>query len=606
MLNKYNTFTVMLPDSEKATPIAMRLAEVADTVFTHDSGRPWIMTRQLNKNAVLNIKSPHHITIIGSADTNSEQLHCLTSKIQNPHQLKLINQEIAGSYLVFGSINGTLYANGPAFQSKRIFTATINGIQILSDRADLLADLGDFTINTTKLALRMIRGLPHPADGLPVWNDIIPLPGWEYITVSVDGVTSHTHRWWHRPAPTLDRHDAALKLRKALKQCVRARTINHTAITCDLSGGLDSTPVCYFASTLSDQTYAHTYYTKDPGGLEDLNWAKRALEGMPNLKEHQAFSNENMPDFFENLTDVLVPMDFPSAASGTVPRLVHMLNKDKELGTTMHLNGIGGDHLFRGVKIWNHTIVRENPIVGWKRARAEDIPDGVGILRTISELSSRTSYSQWLKQSIDSAFEKHSTKIIPRTSDWSVPISAPEWIDNQTAASAKEFLHELALTATPFDTTHAGHFDIQTILDATSLTRAMEQAGHHLGIAYEAPLLDDHVINAVLSATYEARDTPLEWKPLMKEAMSGLLPNDYLKRTTKIGGAPQTVRGFAAHRESLTALWEDSGIFSYGILNKQLLHQNTQPQATATPAAHVSTQNNLALFLRGLNPQLVY
>ena len=64
----------------------------------------------------------------------------------------------------------------------------------------------------------------------------------------------------------------------------------------------------------------------------------------------------------------------------------------------------------------------------------------------------------------------------------------------------------------------------------------MSQVGLHKGIGYESPLMDDHVVEAVLSVAYIDRDSPIEWKPLMKAAMRGILPDEYLLRTTKVGG----------------------------------------------------------------------
>ena len=88
---------------------------------------------------------------------------------------------------------------------------------------------------------------------------------------------------------------------------------------------------------------------------------------------------------------------------------------------------------------------------------------------------------------------------------------------------------------------------------------AWGKSAHHHGVHYDGPLVDDHVVEAVLAVRHEERDTPIEWKPLMKAAMKNLLPDDYLRRTNKVGGSPQSLRGYAANYDQLVAIWEESG-----------------------------------------------
>ena len=319
---------------------------------------------------------------------------------------------------------------------------------------------------------------------------------------------------------------------------------------------------------------------------------------MPRSVDHQVFSNEGLPGFFGGLNGLGIPLDEPTAAAATLPRLKYMLNRDRQSGITLHLNGIGGDHLLRGVKTWNHTIGRSKPLTAWKRARAEDIPDGIGKRETLRELLDRRSYTQWYSEAVDQAFSDTPHAEFPRTSDWSVPMAVPPWLTVEANRDLEQTLRKIAPHVEPMDESLAGHFDLQTIRHATALTRGMEQAGQALGVSYEAPLLDDHVVEAALATRYEERDSPVEWKPLMKEAMKGLLSDDYLRRTTKIGGGPQTVRGYADHYDELVDLWDSSGILGYDIVGAQRLVEESQPSAVAAPPGLINPLNNLAMFLQ--------
>ncbi|MCT1891870.1 asparagine synthase-related protein, partial [Brevibacterium luteolum] len=106
----------------------------------------------------------------------------------------------------------------------------------------------------------------------------------------------------------------------------------------------------------------------------------------------------------------------------------------------------------------------------------------------------------------------------------------------------------------------------------------MMMTGRYYGIDFESPLLDDRVVEAVLSVRYEERDTPTEWKPLMKSAMEGLLPGEYLRRTNKIGAGPQPVRGYSTHFQSLRRLWEYSGLLDNGLFDSNALLESAAPK----------------------------
>lgn len=603
-MQKYKAFTLCFPDCEEFQDLVNDVAEEDDVVLTHESGMPWLLIRNPFEGMIHHIDTPFPLALVGSTDAPASTMKDLARRVHGVAELPLFSREITGSFNVFASYDGRNYANSPALQSKKVFHAEVHGKTVISDRADVLADLAEFPLNRTAVGLRLMRGIPHPADSIPLWEGITELPGKDFLVVNREGTACRQSQWWRKPEATLSRAEGARALRQAVERAVQVRANNHLKVACDLSGGLDSTPVCYFAAKHSSHLVAQTYYTDDPGGREDLDWSYRAIPDMPRPVDHQIFSNEGLPGFFGELNDLGIPFDEPTSAAATFPRLKYMLNRDRDSGITLHLNGIGGDHLLRGVKTWNHTISRYKPLTGWNRARQEDIPDGIGRKETLRELLDRRTYTEWFTEALNKAFSDDPQDELPRTSDWSVPMAAPVWFTDAARDEVKAALQELIPDLTPFDHSLAGHFDIQTIKHATALTRGMEQAGQALGVSYEAPLLDDHVVEAALATRYEERDSPVEWKPLMKEAMKGLLSDDYLRRTTKIGGGPQTVRGYADYYEELYDLWNSSGFFDLGLVDEVRLKRESQPSSVAAPPGFINPQNNVAIFLQARGKEL--
>lgn len=596
-MEQRRSFALALPDSEQVSATARKAASVASTRLNHRSGRPWLVAHVPDHVRIATVQANVAVAVIGQGGPTQDELERAAHSIRTLHDVARLQSSFPGSFSVFGALDGAIFANAPAAQTRRVFQSRVNGVPILSDRADALAHFADLPLDYVAVGARLSRGLPHPADDLPMWAGVSALPGPEYIIVEPTGQIM-TRIWWTRPERRLSRADGAAALRGAMEESIRVRARDHDELTCDLSGGLDSTPLCYFASQTPGGIVARTFFTNDPGGREDLDWAKRALPAMPGVREHKVFSTDGLPGFYEGLYGLGVPLDEVTQAGGAIPRIRHMLTDDTERGIDMHLNGLGGDHLLRGVRAWNHTLAKTRPALAWSRARAEDAPAGVPARSTMRQLADRRSYSRWCREVIRDAENNIAPPELPRGNDWSVPLTLPSWLSDDGRNAVLDRLRETVTDAMPLAPTLAGHFDLFTVRQAGRLARSMATVGDAFEVAYESPLLDDRIVEAVLSVRYEERDTPVEWKPLMKEAMRGLLPDSYLRRTTKIGGAPQAVRGYAANYDRLRTLWEDADLLDSGIIDRTRLDEAAKPTPTSTPSTHIHALIDTAIFLQ--------
>ncbi|MCI2423728.1 asparagine synthase-related protein [Saccharopolyspora sp. K220] len=599
-MQQIRTFFVALPDNESASSVAALLAGVANVTLTHPSGRPWLLARVASGDLVEHSAGPRRLALVGSTAATPSDLERIATKIRVPQDFTAVSRQIAGSYCVVGSLDGLVYASGPAMETRRIFHAVVNGVRVVADRADVLAELGGFAVDDVALSLRLVSALPHPCNDVAMWREVTPVPGADYVTVDHDGRGLNRATWWRRPDAAISRGEGADKLRDAVESAVRARTATGTAVACDLSGGLDSTPLCYFAAQGPHGVLARTLYNNDPGGREDLKWAQRALESMPGVHAHLVSSTDEMADFYGGLLDMRVQLDEPTQAATAGPRIQQMLADDVDRGVRTHINGLGGDHLLRGVKGWHHSLMRTRPLQAWRRARAEDVPDGIAPLTTLRRLLDRRSYCHWFTDAVSDAVNGVKRPDGLRIDDWAPPLSIPPWLSADARAAVVCELREVSATAEPHDAELAAHFDIASLRDAGRLVRGTGQLGQPVGVAYEAPLLDDHVVEAALAVRREERDSPLEWKPMMKAAMRGLLPDDYLRRTTKVGGAPQSARGYAAHFDDIVAICEGSGLADIGLIDMDRFSSEAKPDAKAIPSNRVHETINAAVFLRNL------
>ena len=216
---------------------------------------------------------------------------------------------------------------------------------MISDRADVLAELADLAFDETAIALRLLPAQPYPIDQIGLWSGVRPLPGDQALLVGQNG-ESRRITWWNMPSEDVDLQNGAVAFRDALEKAVTSRTAGNAEVVCDLSGGLDSTPICYFAAANSEGgIVARTLFHPDPGGREDLAWAKKALTVMPNVHEHLVKSTDEFMDFYEGVDEVNVVLDEPTQAITAGPRIMALLAEDAQKSAAIHLNGLGSDHI---------------------------------------------------------------------------------------------------------------------------------------------------------------------------------------------------------------------------------------------------------------------
>ena len=81
-----------------------------------------------------------------------------------------------------------------------------------------------------------------------------------------------------------------------------------------------------------------------------------------------------------------------------------------------------------------------------------------------------------------------------------------------------------------------------------------------------APFLDDEVIRAALSVPATRRADPWSYKPLLRAAMAGLVPDEVLGRRTKGDYSAESYCGARAAASALRELLRDSRLAELGVI----------------------------------------
>src|SRR5439155_18583858 len=80
------------------------------------------------------------------------------------------------------------------------------------------------------------------------------------------------------------------------------------------------------------------------------------------------------------------------------------------------------------------------------------------------------------------------------------------------------------------------HRELETMRFLSRMARQFDHIVAPMGVTLAAPYYDDRVIEAGLAVRPEERITPERYKPLILEAMRGIVPDESLARQTKANG----------------------------------------------------------------------
>jgi asparagine synthase (glutamine-hydrolysing) len=560
---------VVLPDCDAAAPVAMVLRAGATRELSHPSGRPWLLGRWADGSAAVGEAGPVKVALIGQHAAADGQLAEAASRIRAAADLDGLAASLAGSSHLVASVAGQVRVQGTVTGVRRVFHARIGTASIAADRADVLARLQGAGLDEQRLALHLLQPpILYPLAGQPVWRRVALLPTDHYLILARDGQAQPTP-WWAPPEPVVPMAEGAPALRDALAAAVVARTQSRQLVSCDL-GGVDSTAVCCLAAHGEAQVVAYTAASPDPLA-DDVAWAARTVAGLGNV-EHHVIPAEEMPLVYHGLLDLHDQLDEPCSATVDRSRWLIIARRAAARGSGLHLTGFGGDELLYGSLAHLHALLRTSPRIALRQLRGFAAkyrwPRGA----MLRQLADSSPYHAWLARAAD-ALTGPPPPLEEPLLDWGFTPRLPPW----TAPAAVEALRELvraeARATAPLSDGRGQHRELETMRFISRIARQFDQLAGRFGVALAAPYYDDRVIEAGLAVRPQERITPWRYKPLITEAMRGVVPDQSLARQTKANGSCDADPGLRRHRAELLTLWEDSRLGRLGLIDADALRE---------------------------------
>ncbi|MBB5889849.1 asparagine synthase-related protein [Kutzneria kofuensis] len=542
----------------------LALLHHATRSVAYPSGRPWLVGSWPDDQIMLHVAGRSRVALIGHTSVSTDHLARLVERTGDVSALDTPLADMAGSCHVIADLGGRQRVQGTVSGVRRVFHAELDGNAVAADRADVLGWLIGAELNQHAVALSLLDPMrPHPLDDVPMWHGVTALPADRFLLVEASGRAS-TIRWWQPPAPVLPLREGARRLATALSDAVRCRLRGAETVSCDLSGGLDSMAVTFLAARGQGKLVAYTACALDSAD-DDLAWADRAVVELPGVV-HDVLPRDQIPLVYDGIAGADDTLDEPSVGVIDRAKLLTGYRRMAANGSQLHLTGHGGDEVLEGAPSHLHSMLRTHPLRAVDMFRGFRARTHWPVLPTVLTALRTQPYSSWLSSSgVQLAGGGSRLRLVDL--EWGIPPTLPPWVTPDAHALIRESFAAVAGSAAPLAGTRGRHADLAAIRGRARLVRSLAQLVAPTGTAMAAPFLDDRVIEACQSVRPHERANPWRHKPLLSEAMRGIVPTRLQGRNGKVDRSAEEEAGIRANRGHLLVLCEGSRLADLGFVD---------------------------------------
>ncbi|REE96913.1 asparagine synthase-related protein [Thermomonospora umbrina] len=562
---------VIVPDNVAGEALTRSLRARPDVrTLRYASGRPWIIGRWKSGQVIRGEAGERRIAVLGHAATDSERLTRLAGECRTIRDLDRVSGTLPGGYHLVATIGDTVRVQGSLSSARQVFYGAVQGITVAADRPDTLALLAGKGIREDLVAGRLLAPLPPwPIIEQSLWHGIEALPAGCYLELSASGA-GRPVCWWQPPEPHVPLEKGAERVRAALSDAVRSRTHGKATISADLSGGMDSTSVCFLASGSVGRLIT-VHRTPHDKGDEDSAWAARAASAIPG-SDHLVIGTDEIPGWFAGLLEPDPDVEAPVLGVHLRGALAHLARRLSASGSELHLTGDGGDELFLPNPLYLHELVRRRPFTALRVLRADRALTRWRLRPTLRALRDDQPFHTWLSdvaETVDAPLR--GVRGVP-FQGWGISYRLPAWATPEAAESVRGLLRGLATSGTePLSPIRGQHSVLQDIRVCGDVMRRAGRLTARHGLPYDSPFVDDQVVEAALSVDFTRTAMPDRYKPALVEAMRGIVPDSSLSRSTKSEYSADAYSGLRRHREELLELCDDMRLAHLGLVDAEAL-----------------------------------
>ncbi|MEU5534452.1 asparagine synthase-related protein [Streptomyces sp. NPDC020362] len=538
---------------------------------------------------------PVRVAVIGDCPISEERLLELAATITAVADVDRLASMLPGSVHLMASVDGQVRAQGSISGLRRIFHTRLDGVDVASDRADVLAEAAGATVDEQSLAVRLAGGLAlaPPLNERCLWTGISSLAPERCLEWTRDQARERV--WWNPPVPHLSLHDAAAGVREALTAAVQDRAPAHGRVSADLSGGMDSTSLCFLAARHTPTMLTLRWAEADAAN-DDADFAGQAIQALDRA-EHLVIPQRELPSVFD-VENIPVETEQPLVTNRAAARLRHNAQLLAHHGSRRHLAGHGGDELFVPFPGYLAPLLRHHPVLALRRLRQNRALKRWPLRPALAGLLRPGTVAGWWRAQADTL----RTPRPPRTPalGWGLhAVQAPPWITPAALDLIRQELRHTAQHAQPLSDDLGQHQTLLAVRTTAAHYRLIARIFADAGVQLDLPYYDPRVLEAVLRVRTHEHADPRGYKPLLAEAMQGVVPSAILGRATKGEFSQDLRRGLADNLPVILNLFADSALAQRGLIDVEALREGLlAPQRDLTTVFALEALLGCELWLR--------
>jgi asparagine synthase (glutamine-hydrolysing) len=472
--------------------------------------------------------------------------------------------QLPGCFHVVVATPTDTYVYGDVAGLRRVFYAAIDDRPCFSDHAIVLRRQLDAAVDDHWLAMWLAcPGHRHIFDSRTPFEGVRLVPPGSGLRIGQNGTVT-THAYWRPPVDDQPLAEAAPVLRSQLTDAVAARVAPLERVSCDFSGGLDSTTLAFLAAAglgPDGSLLALTQPARSPTN-DDPVWAARAAAALP-ASARQLVIDEAAWPFPYGEVDPAPLLDEPAPAYSIMSWLRFSADVQRAHDCQMHFSGHGGDQVLLPPIAYLARTLRTEP-----RAALAQFRGTLALHRGISasvfaRMLHPPSYQAWLAMAATGVADPSRS---PPPS-WGEPPRTPAWLSRTARDLVGEVLSSAARDLDPLSPFPGQHAALDRIREVAGAQRSSRDALMGLGVRLELPFFDGDVIETCLATKSHERAEPTLVKPLLLRAMEGLVPGEVLGRITKASYQTDFCLGWRRHHGAVQALFEESRLEARGLVD---------------------------------------
>jgi len=520
------------------------------------SGNPWLIHDVGAERPTIARSGAVDVAVIGRLHAPGQSLEGLISDVRDLRDFDQLVESLPDSVFIAAvDATGAVCCRGTSSGSSAAFWVRRDSGVYISDSQIMLAEIFGLGMNIDELCVRLSDAeVSYPYLLGTIWDGVEAVEPGSWIWARPDEAVRVT-RWWQPPEPNMELRRLAPSLSEAIRSVLGGLLAADDDLSCDLSGGLDSTSLAYFAKEFKPGF--HTLFLDSADATNaDRIWADRAardLETDHHVLEYATVAGPALVhghDLAERLPEG------PSEAARYIP-LVDVLTAESGPAARLHLNGHGGDELFGAVAGMSWSLVRSRHPRRFRDAIGFGQVNKQSMLSTLKLVLRGGSVPADLRHIASGNFDRPHDEYA-EGSRWVPSVLAPAFL----TPSAREHLRSETLRLA-WRLSQGLHADrsIHRIREAQLFHGALLRRMNLMPprgalIEFAAPYLDRRVAEAAMRLRIEDRFNARLVKPLLAEARPASMPLDYFQRRDKGEYSAETFNSFKSVRRRLLETFE--------------------------------------------------